>query len=104
MEHEPIGYRFVIAGSKDKMYMCKEHDYSKDMTWQEKHMCIVPDDTDAFVIRNQDQAHGVEADCDDRLIGFILGKVNAKKHWDLIEKSVSIYSDKVIRKQDVFNA
>ena len=104
MEHEPIGYRFVIAGSMDKMYMCKEHDYTRNMTWQDKHMCIVPDDTDAFVIRNQDQAHGVEADTDDRLIGFILGKVNAKKHWDLIEKSVSTYSDNVIRKQDVFNA
>ena len=104
MDHEPIGYRFVVAGSKDKMYMCKEHDYTKDMTWQKKHRCIVPEDTDAFLIRNQDQAHGVEADTEDRLIGFILGKVNAKKHWDLIEKSVSTYSDKVIRKQDVFDA
>jgi hypothetical protein len=71
---------------------------------QEKHRCIVPEETDAFLIRNQDQAHGVEADKEDRLIGFILGKVNAKKHWDLIEKSVSKYSENVIRKQDVFNA
>jgi hypothetical protein len=104
LAHEPIGYRFVIAGSKDKMYMCKEYDYTRDMTWQEKHYCHVPDETDCFLIRNQDQPHGVEADSEDRLIGFILGKVNPQKHKDLINQSVNKYAHNVIRKQDVFDA
>lgn len=104
LENEPVGYRFIVKGGRDKMYMCKEYDYTRDMSWQQKHYCNIPEDTDAFLINNQTQAHGVDEDVEDRLIGFILGKVNPQKHNELIERSIQKYSDKIIRKQDVFNA
>ena len=104
LEHEPVGYRFQIAGTRDKMYMCAEHDYTRDMSWQNKTQCYLPEDTDSFVLRNQDQPHGVDEDVEPRLVGFILGKPNAQRHNQLLEKSINKYSEHVIRKQDVFNA
>ena len=104
LEHEPVGYRFQIAGTRDKMYMCKEYDYTRDMTWQDKTRCYLPTDTDSFVLRNQDQPHGVDEDVEDRLVGFILGKPITHLHNQLLANSVEKYSEHVIRKQDVFNA
>ena len=104
LEYEPVGYRFQIAGTRDKMYMCKEYDYTRDMTWQDKTPCYLPEDTDSFVLRNQDQPHGVEEDVEERLVGFILGKPVPKLHNDLLEKSINKYTEHVIRKKDVFNA
>lgn len=101
LENEPVGYRFVVAGAKDKLYMCKEYDYTKDMSWQEKTYCTVPEDTDCFLINNQTQPHGVDEDSDDRLVGFILGKVNPEKHKALLEQSVNKYKDFVVTKQDL---
>jgi hypothetical protein len=74
------------------------------MTWQNKTRCYLPEDTDSFVLRNQDQPHGVDEDVEQRLVGFILGKPNTQRHNQLLEKSINKYSEHVIRKQDVFNA
>jgi hypothetical protein len=95
LENEPVGYRFIIKGSRDKLYMCDEYDYTRDMTWQEKRYCTVPEDTDCFLINNQTQPHGVDEDEEDRLVGFILGKVNPERHKELLDRSVEKYKDYV---------
>ena len=102
--NEPIGYRFVVSGSRDTLYMCNEYDYSKDMSNQKKVYCTIPDDTDAFLINNCTQPHGVdvkEGVDDDRIVGFILGKVNIEKHQELIERSKNKYSKQVIKKDEL---
>jgi len=104
LANEPIGYRFIVSGSRDTLYMCNEYDYSKDMSNQKKVYCTIPDDTDAFLINNCTQPHGVdvkEGIDDDRIVGFVLGKVNVKQHQKLIEKSKNKYSKQVITKNEL---
>ena len=104
LANEPIGYRFIVSGSRDTLYMCNEYDYSKDMSNQKKVYCTIPDDTDAFLINNCTQPHGVdvkEGVDDDRIVGFVLGKVNVKQHQELIEKSKNKYSKQVITKDEL---
>lgn len=102
--NEPIGYRFVVSGSRDTLYMCKNYDYSKDMNDQPKHFCTIPDETDAFLINNCTQPHGVdvkEGVDDDRIVGFVLGKVLEDKHRELIERSSNKYNKQVIKKNEL---
>ena len=91
------GYRFIVSGSRDKLYICDEYDYSRDMTWQEKKYARIPETTDAFAL-NPDQPHGVDEDTSDRLVGFILGKINKEKHNALLLRSISKYNEYVVRK------
>ena len=103
-ENEPIGYRFVVSGSRDSLYMCKDYDYSKDMSNQPKHFCTIPEETDAFLINNCTQPHGVdvkEGVDDDRIVGFILGKVIKSAHQKLIERSANKYNTQVIKKNEL---
>jgi hypothetical protein len=84
--------------------MCNEYDYSKDMSNQKKVYCTIPEDTDAFLINNCTQPHGVdvkEGIDDDRIVGFVLGKVNVKQHQELIEKSKNKYSKQVITTEEL---
>lgn len=104
MANEPVGYRFIISGSRKNLYLCKEYDYFKDMSGVDKYHTEVPSDTDAFLLRNQDMPHGVDEDTEDRLVGFILGKVHEKAHQHLIAQSIKKYSDYVMRTKDVFDA
>ena len=102
--NEPIGYRFIVSGSRDTLYMCNEYDYARDMSNQPKHFCTIPNDTDAFLINNCTQPHGVdvkEGIDDDRIVGFILGKVNVKQHQELLEKSKNKYSKQVVIKNEL---
>ena len=84
--------------------MCNEYDYSKNMNNQKKVYCTIPDDTDAFLINNCTQPHGVdvkEGVDDDRIVGFILGKVNIEQHQKLIEKSQNKYSKFTVTKNEL---
>jgi len=104
LANEPIGYRFVVSGSRDTLYMCKEYDYSKDMNNQQKWFCTIPNKTDAFLINNCTQPHGVDVKQgidDDRIVGFILGKVNVEEHQKLIERSADKYKKYVVYKEDL---
>ena len=104
MANEPIGYRFVVSGSRDTLYMCNEYDYSKDMSDQPKHFCTIPEDTDAFLINNCSQPHGVDVKDgidDDRIVGFILGKVNESAHRELIERSANKYKQYTVKKDEL---
>ena len=104
LANEPIGYRFIVSGSRDTLYMCNEYDYSKDMSNQPKHFCNIPNDTDAFLINNCTQPHGVdvkEGVDDDRIVGFVLGKVLKSAHESLISKSTDKYSTQVIKKNEL---
>ena len=104
LTNEPIGYRFVVSGSRDTLYMCNEYDYSKDMSNQPKHFCTIPEETDAFLINNCTQPHGVdvkEGVDDDRIVGFILGKVVPEAHQKLIERSTNKYNKQVVNKDEL---
>ena len=104
MANEPIGYRFVVSGSRDTLYMCNEYDYNKDMSNQPKHFCTIPKETDAFLINNCTQPHGVdvkEGIDDDRIVGFVLGKVIPNAHQKLIERSTNKYSKQVVKKDEL---
>jgi hypothetical protein len=104
MANEPIGYRFVVSGSRDTLYMCNDYDYSKDMSNQPKHFCTIPKDTDAFLINNCTQPHGVDVDPtvdDDRIVGFVLGKVDVSAHEDLIKRSANKYKQYTVEKNEL---
>jgi hypothetical protein len=61
---------------------------------QPKTYCTIPNDTDAFVINHQEQPHGVDVDENldhNRIVGFVMGKVDVSKHKQLLEKSYSKY-------------
>ena len=84
--------------------MCNEYDYSKDMSNQPKHFCTIPEDTDAFLINNCSQPHGVDIKDgvdDDRIVGFILCKVNESAHRELIERSANKYKQYTVKKDEL---
>ena len=104
LANEPIGYRFIVTGSRDTLYMCNEYDYSKDMSKQPKHFCTIPEDTDAFLINNCTQPHGVDVKPgvdDDRIVGFIAGKVLESAHHKLIESSTNKYATNKVYKNEL---
>lgn len=68
---------------------------------QEKHYCTIPEETDAWVLNNCTQPHGVDLqpDLDDqRIIGQITGIVNVEKHQQLLDKSTQRYKQFVVDK------
>tara|TARA_B100001094_G_scaffold160398_2_gene155134 strand:+ start:4615 stop:5280 length:666 start_codon:yes stop_codon:yes gene_type:complete len=104
LANEPIGYRFVVSGSRDTLYMCKEYDYTKDMSTQQKWFCTIPQETDAFLINNCTQPHGVDVKDvvdDDRIVGFVLGKVIESEHRNLIKRSIAKYKQYVLQKENL---
>lgn len=102
--NEPVGYRFILAGNRKSLYLCERYDSSyKSIIDQKKHYCEIPDSTNAFLIRNSEVPHGVDGatpDCN-RLMGFLLGEVDVKKHQDLIAKSWLRYGNYAKRKIDI---
>ena len=99
--NEPAGYRFIVGGSRTNLYMCKNYDPEyKDSSIldQPKYYCTIPDTTDAFIINHQDQPHGVDVDDTDknRLVGFVIGKIDHNKHQTLLEKSKIKYKQYAI--------
>ena len=104
LANEPIGYRFIVTGSRDTLYMCNEYDYNKDLSDQPKHFCTIPEDTDAFLINNCTQPHGVDVKPgidDDRIVGFILGKVSISAHQKLIKASTNKYATNKVYKNEL---
>ena len=93
LENEPIGYRFIVHGSRDTLYMCK------DEQGKNKVYCDIPKNTDAYVINHCTQLHGMDPkpDIDDeRIVGFIIGTVNTEKHNILLKKSANKYKEYII--------
>ena len=98
LANEPIGYRFIVSGSRNSLYMCDQVDNQK------KIFCSVPENTDAYVMNHCTQPHGLDIrpDIDDeRLVGFIYGIVNVKQHQELLEKSKNKYSKQVITENEL---
>lgn len=89
---EPCGYRMIINGNRSSLYLCNEYDSTykrKEWTDLDKQYCIIPEDTDCFVLRTNDSPHGVDyiEDDDQRLLLFAIGKLDVEKHKTLLEKS-----------------
>ena len=100
LDNEPVGYRIILSGSRDTFYFCKHIDPTyKNQPDQPKHYVEIPDTTDFFLIKNYQQPHGVDTNelDHDRIVGFLLGKVNEHKHTDLIERSIARYADHMLR-------
>ena len=98
LANEPIGYRFIVHGSRDTLYMCKD-DQGKD-----KAYCNIPKETDAYVINHCTQLHGMDPKSgidDERIVGFIIGIVNIDKHNDLLKKSANKYKEYIIKENEL---
>ncbi len=102
-EYEPVGFRFLIEGHRDALYLCSEYDPEyKSPPTQPKTYCQLPKDTDFFLIRNSKVPHGVDIDPKVfRLMGFALGSVNPEDHCELIRKSLKKYEAYCIRAKDI---
>lgn len=100
LRNEPIGYRVILKGSRDTFYFCKDYDptYKTEID-QPRHYVTIPDSTDFFLIKNYQQPHGVDTNEQDinRIVGFMLGKVNEQRHQELIERSIKRYADYAMR-------
>ena len=100
LDNEPIGYRIILSGSRDTFYFCKDIDLTyQNHPIQKKHYVKIPESTDFFLIKNYQQPHGVDTneDDNDRIVGFLLGKVNVTEHKNLIARSLQRYNDYVLR-------
>lgn len=92
--HFGIGYRFILNGSKDSLYFCKDVDFKKDMSKQPKHFCTIPDNTDAFALDSY-YPHGVDVQPgidDNRILALIVGKLDEERHKKMFESSRKKFS------------
>lgn len=100
LRNEPIGYRFILSGSRDTLYFCKRYDpeYKREI-YQPRTYATIPEETDFFLIRNYQQPHGVDTDYRDanRIVGFLLGRVDEDRHLDLIRRSLDRFGDYAIK-------
>jgi len=102
LANEPVGYRFILSGSRDTLYMSK--DQRVKLSDDKKHYCTIPEDTDSYVIDNCSQPHGVDPRPgidDDRIVGFIIGLVKPKEHKELVQRSAEKYKKYVMTKEMV---
>lgn len=89
---EPSGYRMILSGNRSSLYLCDTYDPTYKRTeWTDlnKQYCVIPTDTDCFVLKTNNSPHGVDyiENDDNRLLLFAIGKLNIEKHNLLLEKS-----------------
>jgi len=86
-ETEPCGYRILINGNRRNLYLA-------DDNFQGKDYCEIPESTDCFVLKTNDSPHGVDKiqDDDNRLLLFMIGKLDKQAHARLLERSYEKYS------------
>ena len=94
---EPCGYRMIVNGSRSSLYLCDTYDPTyKQKNWAglDKQYCVIPEDTDCFVLQTNNSPHGVDyiADDNNRLLLFAIGKLDVDRHRALIEKSEARYA------------
>jgi hypothetical protein len=82
----------ILNGNRSSLYLCDEYDPTykrKDWAGLNKEYCTIPDDTDCFVLKTNNNPHGVDYIEDDnkRLLLFAIGKLNIEQHNQLLEKS-----------------
>jgi len=84
-ENEPCGFRVLLKGSKqNKLYVIKSNG--------EKFYPQIAEDTDTYVLRHTNGMHGVEFE-EDRHTLFLHFEIDAVKHKELIERSLSKYGE-----------
>lgn len=85
-ETEPCGYRMLIHGNRNNLYLT-------DDKFIDKTYCEIPESTDCFVLKTNDSPHGVDkiTGDDNRLLLFVIGKLNTYAHARLIETSYEKY-------------
>jgi hypothetical protein len=85
--------------------MCDYDEYTDEpfvlQTWKliGKRYCTIPETTDCFALQTNNSPHGVDKikDDNDRLLLFVIGKLDNEKHNALIDRSEDIYSEYVVR-------
>lgn len=100
LANEPIGYRVILSGSRDTFYFCKDYDPTyRTEPDQPRVYATIPEETDFFLIRNYQQPHGVDTNAldDERIVGFMLGRVNEERHRALVERSMTRFGEYVVR-------
>ena len=105
LDTEPCGYRMIIKGNRKNLYMCDYDEYTDEPFVLQKgkligkRYCTLPETTDCFVLQTNNSPHGVDkiANDDNRLLLFVIGKLDNEKHDALINRSEEIYSEYVVR-------
>lgn len=99
LENEPCGYHIHINGSRDNLYIAERFESrersrdNRDWSHIEADYCELPESTDTYAMMVTNSPHGVTLNNDvDRLSVFIIGKVIKEKHLELINKSITKYS------------
>jgi hypothetical protein len=92
LDTEPCGYRIMLYGDKNTLY------YRMD---GEIVFTDLPSTTNTYLLKTYNARHGVKlSDIDHgdflRTVVFVLGKVNKKKHYELIKRSAIKYKDYTI--------
>lgn len=82
-ENEPCGYRVIIKGaSENKLYVIN--------SLKEKIYCVLPKDTNTYILRQTDGWHGVDND-NDRMSLYIHIEVNREENNSIIARSLDKY-------------
>lgn len=85
--NEPCGYRIILSGSrKNKLFVIHN---------EEKIYCDMPIDTDVYVLGHTSTMHGVEDD-ENRWTIFTHFEIDGVKHKELLQKSLTKYSEYAI--------
>lgn len=102
---EPVGYRFLINGSRNSLYFCRDYDPEyKRVSDQKKIYVDLPTSTDVFLLKNDEIPHGVDLKRpmdESRLIGFCLGFLDEDKHRKLVESSLEKYSRFLVKESQL---
>lgn len=81
VNNEPCGYRIVVNGKSDVLKIHKDNTV---------HTCIMPEDTDLYVIDSSGVEHSVDDD-KDRVTVYVTGFIDKDKHNQLIANSLKKY-------------
>ena len=102
LETEPCGYRMIIAGDRQSLYLSDGELEIVDDKFlygevTEKTYCEIPEATDSFALKSYGSMHGVDRTPgdDNRLLAFIIGWIDIDKHNKLIEQSEEVYKNYV---------
>lgn len=81
LDNEPIGYRVVLIGNKDKVFIKSKETFKP---------AIVPNIPGCYLLNSTESLHMVKDDPGRKIIYF-RGFVNKEKHRALIERSLEKY-------------
>jgi len=87
VDNEPCGYRILISGKRTGAVYVVDNGI--------KIPCVMPNDTDVYVLGHTSTLHGVEEDID-RQTMFIHIEIDKDRHQEILKRSVEKYKQYAI--------